>query len=225
MKLVDVFLDPSKHFAAEKEKPTFLVPLLVFMALSVAMVLAYHLRVDPAWFADFQLSVAGAEMTEAEKAQAKQFMPGARTAGYIGAVVSLIAVPLMFTIFALYYFLAGKIAGAAVSFKHGLSLAAWGSMPTALTLIVATVGALTMAPQTSQFSLMLTNVDPLLVQLPMDHALSSLAKNFNLLGFWAIAITALGWKTFTRSGWGAAVFVAALPSVLIYGIWLLIALL
>ena len=52
MKLVDIFLDPAKVFAAEKEKPTFLVPVLVFIGLSVAMVLAYHLRVDPAWFAD-----------------------------------------------------------------------------------------------------------------------------------------------------------------------------
>jgi len=225
MQLVDIFLDPAKVFAAEKEKPTFLVPVLVFIGLSVAMVLAYHLRVDPAWFADFQLSVAGAEMTDAEKAQAKQFMPGARMAGYIGAAISAIVVPLMFSITALYYLLAGKIAGAPVSFKHGLSLAAWSAMPTALTLVVATVGALTMAPQTPQFSLMLTNVDPLLVQLPMDHALSTLAKNFNLLGLWALALGAVGWKTFTRSGWGSAVFVAALPSVLIYGIWLLIALL
>lgn len=225
MQLVDIFLDPAKVFAAEKDKPTFLVPTAVFIVLSVAMILAYHLRVDPAWFSDFQLSMAGTEMTDAEKAQAKQFMPGARTSGYIGAAFSVVLVPLMFAIFGLYYFLAGKIAGAGLSFKHGLSLASWSALPTALTLVVATVGALTMAPQTPQYSLMLTHVDPLLVQLPMDHAFGTLAKNFNLLGLWAIALSALGWKVFTRSGWGAAVFVAALPSVLIYGIWLLIALL
>lgn len=225
MQLVDIFLDPAKVFAAEKDKPTFLLPTAVFIVLSVAMVLSYHLRVDPAWFSDFQLSVAGAEMTAAEKAQAKQFMPGARTAGYIGAAISVVFVPLMFSVFGLYYFLAGKIAGAGLSFKHGLSLASWSALPTALTLVVATVGALTMAPQTPQYSLMLTHVDPLLVQLPLDHAFGTLAKNFNLLGLWGIALGALGWKVFTRSGWGAAVFVAALPSVLIYGIWLLVALL
>ncbi|MGL6290465.1 MAG: YIP1 family protein [Silanimonas sp.] len=225
MQLVDIFLDPAKVFAAEKEKPTFLVPTAVFIVLSAAMILAYHLRVDPAWFADFQLSVAGAEMTDAEKAQAKQFMPGARMAGYIGAAFTAVVIPIMFAISALYYFLAGKIAGAGLSFKHGLSLASWSALPIALTTIVAIVGALTMAPQTAQYSLMLTHVDPLLVQLPIDHALSSLAKSFNLLSFWAIGLAALGWKVFTRSGWGAAIFVAALPSVLIYGIWLLIALL
>lgn len=224
MKLVDIFLDPAKVFAAEKDKPTFLLPTAIFVALMVAMTLAYHLRVDPAWFTDFQLSMAGTEMTEAEKAQAKQFMPGARTAGYIGAAATVVIIPIMFSIFALYYLLAGKIAGAAISFKHGLSLASWSSIPTVLTMIVAIVGALTMAPQTPQYSLMLTHVDPLLVQLPFDHALSAIAKSFNLLGLWAIALGAIGWKVFARSGWGSAVFVAALPTVLIYGIWLLFAL-
>jgi hypothetical protein len=87
------------------------------------------------------------------------------------------------------------------------------------------IGALTMAPQTPLHSISLTRIDPLLVQLPFDHALSTLAKGFDLLSLWAIALGAIGWKAFTRSGWGSAVVVAALPSVLIYGIWLLIALL
>ena len=225
MKLVDVFLDPAKLFAEEKDKPTFLLPLAIFIAVSVAMMLAYFLRVDPAWFGDFVLTQAGREMTAAEIAQAKQFMPSARTQGYIGAASMLVIIPLMYAIFALYYFLAGKIAGAGLSYKHGLSLAAWGAMPGVLTALVGIVGALTMAPQTPQHSLMLTHVDPLLVQLPFDHDLSSLAKGFNLLTFWQIAVGAIGWKAFTKSGWGSAVFVAALPSVLIYGIWLLIALL
>lgn len=225
MQLIDIYLDPAKAFAAEKEKPSFLVPMAVFVLLSAAMILAYFLRVDAAWFQDFQLTMSGQEMTAAEIAQAKQFMPSARTQGYIGAASTVVFVPILFAIFGLYYFLAGKIAGAGLSFKHGLSLASWAAMPSALGLVVGTVGALTMAAQTPQHSLMLTHVDPLLVQLPFDHALSSLAKGFDLLALWSIALGAIGWRAFTRSGWGSAVFIAALPSLLIYGVWLLIALL
>jgi hypothetical protein len=61
------------------------------------------------------------------------------------------------------------------------------------------------------------NVDPLLVQLPMDHDWSRLAKSFSLLNFWAWFLAALGWRTWYRTGWGQAVFVAVLPSVVIYG--------
>ncbi|WP_397572473.1 YIP1 family protein [Silanimonas sp.] len=225
MKLVDIFLDPAKVFTAEKDKPTFLLPMAIMVVLSVAMILAYYLRVDSVWFQDFSLTMMGQEMTPAEIAQAKQFMPGAKVQGYIGAAGTLIFVPIVYAVFALYYFLAGKIAGAGLSYKHSLSLTTWAAMPTALGALIGTIGALTMEPQTPLHAISLTRIDPLLVQLPFDHDLSTLAKGFDLLGFWAIALGAIGWKTFTRSGWGSAVFVAALPSVLIYGIWLLIALL
>jgi hypothetical protein len=225
MKLVDIFLDPAKVFTAEKDKPTFLLPMAIMVALSVAMILAYYLRVDPVWFQDFSLTMMGQEMTPAEIAQAKQFMPGAKVQGYIGAAGTLIFVPIVYAVFALYYFLAGKIAGAGLSYKHSLSLTTWAAMPTALGALIGTIGALTMEPQTPLHAISLTRIDPLLVQLPFDHDLSTLAKGFDLLGLWALALGAIGWKTFTRSGWGSAVFVAALPSVLIYGIWLLIALL
>jgi hypothetical protein len=225
MKLVDIFLDPAKVFTAEKDKPTFLLPMAIMVALSVAMILAYYLRVDPVWFQDFSLTMMGQEMTPAEIAQAKQFMPGAKVQGYIGAGGTLIFVPIVYAVFALYYFLAGKIAGAGLSYKHSLSLTTWAAMPTALGALIGTIGALTMAPQTPLHAISLTRIDPLLLQLPFDHDLSTLAKGFDLLGLWAIALGAIGWKTFTRSGWGSAVFVAALPSVLIYGIWLLIAVL
>ena len=225
MKLVDIYLEPAKVFAAEKDAPTFLLPMALFVAITAAMLLAYFFRVDGAWFVDFTLSSAGREMTAAEIAQAKQFMPEAKTQGYIGAASAAVFVPVMFCVMALYYFLAGKVAGVAMTYRQGLSLATWSAMPGLLGLLVGTIGALTMAPQTPQHSLMLTHVDPLLVQLPFDHALSSLAKNFDLLALWSIALAALGWRQHSRGGWGGAVTVAVLPSVVIYAVWLAFALL
>jgi len=220
MSLVDVFLEPTRHFEAQRERPTVLLPLALFVLAVAGFTLAYFLRVDPDWYADFALTMAGREMTAAEIAQAKQFMPSARVQGYIGAVVLAIVLPLMFALFALYYFLAGKVAGAALSFKHAFALVVWASLPGLLGYVVGLVGAFTMAPQTPQHALMLTHVDPLLVQLPFDHAFSSLAKQFDLLALWSIGLTALGWKVMTRGGWGGALFVALLPNVLIYGAWL-----
>jgi len=225
MLLLDIFLDPGKVFIALKERPTFLVPLLVFVAVLVASTLAYFLRVDPVWYADHVLAMAGTEMTTAEIAQAKQFMPSAPVQGYIGTAVAAIATPLLFALFAVYYLLAGKVAGAAVTFKHAMALSTWASMPTVLGIAVMLVGALLMAPQTAQNTLMLTNVDPLLVQLPYDSAFSGLAKGFSLITFWVIGLTALGWKTFTGSGWKSALLVAVLPTLVFYGGWLAFALL
>lgn len=221
--LLNIYLDPAKVFAELKEKPSFWQPLLMMIAANVALMLAYHFSVDPDWFLDHTLAMSGREMSAAEIAQAKQFMPGARTAGYIGAAAIPIFMPIVFALLSVYYLLAGKITGAGLSYRQCFALAIWSSMPMLISALVALVGVAMMTPQTGIEALKLTNVDPLLVQLPFDHAFSSLAKNFDLLGLWGIFLLALGWKTFGRTGWTQAVIVAALPTVVIYGSWALIA--
>ncbi|MGY0617938.1 YIP1 family protein [Lysobacter sp. A378] len=211
--LIDIFLQPSKVFADLREKPTFLLPLLVIAVLSAAMTLAYFLRVDPDWYLD-QATLA---MSAGDAAQAREMMPGARTMGYIGAISSPLVIVVIMALTSLYYLLAGKVTGNAVSFKHGMSLASWASMPAVLGTLVALIGALMMDPQTSLESLMLANVDPLLVQLPADSPWSALARSFSLLVFWSLFLTALGWRIWGKTSWLQAIVVAALPSVLIYG--------
>ena len=88
---------------------------------------------------------------------------------------------------------------------------------------VALVGVLTMTPQTPLESLMLAHVDPLLVELPLDHEWSGLAKGFSLLTFWTWFLLALGWRTWTRAGWVQAAIVAILPSAVVFGIMALFA--
>lgn len=215
--VVDIFLEPGKVFTALKDKPTFWVPLLISVVLVIAMTLMYFNKVDGDWFTDHQLTASGKEMSASEMAQAKAMMPSARTMGFIGATAGSVVLLIMMSVVALYYMLAGKITGMSLSFRHGLSLTSWSAMPNALGMIVAIVGVLMMTPQTALESLMLTNLDPLLVQLPPDHAWSSFAKQFSLLSFWSIYLGALGWRTWGKTRWGQAITVAAIPSVLIYG--------
>ena len=50
--IVDIFLQPGRVFADQKERPTFLVPLLIVSAFAAAFTLAYFLSVDPIWYLD-----------------------------------------------------------------------------------------------------------------------------------------------------------------------------
>lgn len=220
--LVDIFLQPGRVFAAQRERPTFLVPLLVLAALTAAMTLAYFLRVDPSWYAEHMLDNSGRELTAAQAEQMRASMPGTRTMGVIGAVTGGIAIAVMTAITALYVWAAAKVTGRPLGFRHGMSLSAWSAMPMVLGLLVAIVGALTMAPQTGIESLMLTNVDPLLVDLPADHRWNRLAQGFNLLTFWSIFLFALGWRTWTRASWLQSVVVALIPTLIMLGILLLL---
>lgn len=216
--LVDIYLQPSKVFAELKEKPTFWLPLILVAVASVAMVLMYYMKVDGQWYIDHMMLAMGSDRSAAELEQIRKSMPGAQTMGYFGALSAVIGLVIVSLLYALYFMLAGKIAGVATSFKHGLSLTCWSNMPTLLGAIVAIIGVLMMTPQTTIESLMLANIDPLLVQLPVDNPWSALAKSFSLLSIWVWFLLALGWRTWTRSGWLQAIIVAILPSVVIYGV-------
>jgi hypothetical protein len=215
--LINIFLEPGKVFAELKEKPTFLLPMALMIVLSAVMVLMYFNKVDGDWFSDHQLAMSGKEMSAMEIEQAKKMMPSAPIMGVFGAVFGSIVITLIMLVMAFYYWLAGRISSVPVSFKHGLSLVSWSGVPSLLGLVVAIVGVVMMEPQTGLESLALTRIDPLLVQLPFDHAWSSFAKNVDLLSLWSIFLSALGWHIWGKTSWAQAIAVAATPYVLIFG--------
>jgi hypothetical protein len=226
--LINIFLEPAKVFADLREKPTFWVPMLLLAVLTAVSTLLYFLNVDPAWFAEYQsaqMLLQNPEMTSAELAQMQSIMPGARAMGWFAAVGALLVIVVVFLVYGVYYLLAGKITGQPVGFRHGLALVSWSSMPMVLGSLVVIGAVLTSSPQASLESMQLTNIDPLLVQLPMDHDWSMLARSFSLLNFWVWFLAALGWKTWFRTGWGQALVVVLLPSIVIYGVMALFAIL
>ena len=223
--LINIFLEPGKVFAALKDKPTFLVPTLLAAVLTALAATLYFLNVDADWFANQQLQAMAGDMSKAELEQVGQMMPGARTMAWFTAPMVLLTVALSYVVFAFYYWLAGKVTGNAMSFRQGLALVSWAGMPMVIGAVIALVAVFTSSPQSSFESMQLLNVDPLLVQLPVDHDWSRLAKSFSLLNLWVWFLGALGWKTWFRTGWGQALSVVLRPSLLIYGGMALFALL
>lgn len=215
--LIDIFLEPAKAWDQLKERPTFLVPALLVAGASALAAVLYFLHVDPVWFADYQIQAVGKDMSASEIAQMQKFMPGARTLAWITAATALLSFAVIYAVMALYYLLAGKVGGHAVNFRRGLALATWSSMPMLVIAVVSIIGTYTSSPQTSYESLQMLSIDPLLVQLPMDHDWSTLAKSCSLINIWTSFLAALGWKTWFRTGWGQALFVVLLPLVVIFG--------
>ncbi len=215
--LINIFLEPGKVFAELKTKPTFLVPALLVAVLTALAASVYFLTVDADWFANQQIQAIGAEMSKAEIDQVRKVMPGARTMVWITAPMVLLTVAITYAVFAFYYWLAGKVTGNPLNYRQGLSLAAWSGMPMVIGAVVALIAVYTSSPQSSFESMQLFNIDPLFVQLPMDHDWSRVAKSFSLLSLWTWFLAALGWKTWFRTGWGQALAVVLLPPVLIYG--------
>src|SRR5690606_40128870 len=97
---------------------------------------------------------------------------------WISTPIGLISVVVISLIMALYYLLAGKVTGTGISYRRGLCLTAWSALPSLLGVVAGLVAMYAGSNQVAFESLQMLNIDPLFVQLPLDHDWSKLAKGF-----------------------------------------------
>ena len=215
--LLDIFLQPGAVLARQYEKPNGWLPMLLMAAAAAAFSYLYFSAVDVGWFFRHSAELGGQELSTAEAAAMDRSADNPAFV-WTSAIGSLLGVMVYLLLWAVYFLLAGKLTGLAVSFKQGLGLSGWASMPSLIGTLLALYGTIGMAPQTFIGDLALTSLDPMLLQLPPESPWKSFATSFNFLNLWVIGLAALGWKLWTRdTGWTKPVVVAALPLVLIHG--------
>ena len=215
--LTDIFLQPGPVLLRQYEKPSGWLPVVLLSVVGTLFVYLYFSKVDPEFFIRTTIERAGDELTQ-QRADAIA-AAGGSSARFLwpNTIFRALFYVLMTCGLALYFLLAGKVTGLAVGFKQGLALAGWSSMPGILASLLGIYGTLSMTPQTFINALSYTTFDPMLVQLAPDSPWKSLAGSFSFLTLWSIGLAALGWKLWSRGGWGAAISIAALPFALIYG--------
>ncbi|GAB3249537.1 YIP1 family protein [Chitinimonas naiadis] len=218
MQLITAFTEPSKLFTELKQKPNFLLPLLLTLVTLVVLWLLYYQRVDGAWLIDQMAASAGSPAKEQAMRKALSIDMLKWSTLIAGPVVLVV----IYLISALYYKLVGKMCGIEQSYKAWLSFTSWAAIPALLAMLVGLIQVFIASPQTAPADIMLTHLDPLFVSLPVAHPWKGWLSSFDLLNFWSIGLAAIGWRTWGDKDWGQAITVAALPSVVIYGIWALI---
>jgi hypothetical protein len=216
--LIDIFLQPSRVLGRLKDQPNYLLPLVLLVGLTAVSSYLYFDRVDAVWWIERSVVASGQDVSDKELQAIRSNGPGSGILKWTGSIGGSVGVLVSLLAFGLYYFLAGKVTGLALSYKQGLALAAWSSMPNLISAGLLLVGVPSMTPQTPLESLMLTSVDPMLVQLPLESPWKGLFTSASFLMFWTIWLAALGWKLWSQADkWIGAVVIAALPTTLIYG--------
>ena len=216
--LLDIFLQPSRAYTDLRERPTWLLPLALLLLLSAILPVLYFHNVDGAWYVQHMAAEAGKDMSPAEVEKLQAMMPAVGRMGVMGAISAVLLGGIVVCLLAVYLMLAGKVTGGTMDFRRGMSLATWSKMPMLLGLLVALIGAARMDPQSTMESLMLTNVDPLLVHLPDANRWAPLARGTSLLDLWVFFLLALGWRVFNRASWLQSAIVALLPSLVFYAV-------
>lgn len=224
--LIDIFLQPTPVLQRLQEKPTWLLPLVLLCITSMVGTFLYFSAVDADWFLERSVLQSNPDISEAQlKAIRDSNSDGGflRWSATLGAAVGLLVVLLAY---GGYFWFAGKLTALTLSYKQGLALATWSSMPTLINSILIIIGTIGMDPQTPLESLSITTLDPLLIQLDADSPWKSLATSLTFLAIWTVWLGAIGWKSWTRAErWSTPLIVAAAPSVGIFGFMVIKALL
>jgi hypothetical protein len=223
-----LIFEPGKAFAELDAKPRFWWPLLVLAISNAALTYWFMTFVDIEWLTDQTLRAGtfGANMTDEEITRmARDAAAQGSSRAVLYTLGTLLVMPVVMMISALYYLLAAKVTGVERGFRHWMTLACWASLPSALAVVPAALVMLSATSnQIGQESLQPLSLNELFFKRERGAPGYGLLSNINLFQFASLYLAAAGLKTWSRRTWLYGIIVSALPFVLIYGIWALFAL-
>lgn len=215
-----LFFEPKAAFESLKESSKPWLPLALIMLSTMALFYWYYATVDFAWLIDHTLS-AKPDMKPEEKEMVMSMLTKDRMMmTTLGGV--LIATPIVFALYALYYLLASKVMGSTISYGKWFSFAVWVSVPTLLSAPLMALQIMTGKGQIAMESLNMLSLNFLITNLPADHAWAGLMNNLSLTTFWTMFLTFVGLRVWTGRGTTSCAIATALPYLVIYGIWVAI---
>jgi len=221
----NIFVAPSEAFAAIKERPRVLLPILLLVLFYSAISLVYMTSVDLPWFMEQQLTASGAEMTEAQREQALRVaenLPGVAL-GAIGAVTSSIAILLYIFIIALYYTGVSFVTHDGIKLKQWFALICWCTLPVLLGLTASLVNIVF---GDARFMLQ-DDINPLAfgnllgIDIESPTVLQRSMLGIDLTSLWALVLMVLSYQAWTQRSLVKTLAVVLGPVVVIVAITLL----
>lgn len=207
--------DPVGTFLELKDAGirTALVPLFIQIITTGVLLLIYYQWVNFDWLLT-QLA-KGMSPTEGKVLVKILTRATLSTSSMLG---SALIIPLVTLIFALYFFLFGKIYNIDKRYSQWFVFFTWASMPTVLTLPLGLFAMLM-----SDGRLMTDQINPLalnvLLDLDDDSSWRTLASSVTVLLIMSNALTIIGFRTWTGFSWLRSFVVSMLPFAVIYAPW------
>lgn len=215
--LFRMLYEPDKAFAALREKSHAWLPLAALMTGTAAMLYWYFQTVDFAWLAD-QTIAAKPGMSEEEREAARAVMtPAVMRWSAIGSAV--VAIPVVYALYALYYLLAAKFIGSDISYGKWFALAAWASLPRLLVLPLMATQIISSDGRVTMEELSMVTLNFLVFQLPVSHPWAGLANNIDLALLWSVVLTVIGLRVWTGRRLASCITIGVLPVAVVVGLW------
>lgn len=219
--LITMFYEPTKTFAALEPRKAAWLPTVLLMLSTSALMLWYFSVVDFAWLME-QMFATIKNAEEREKAMSMMTLQMMKFSTLASAVIGL---PIMLALTGVYFMIAGKVMSKEFSFGSGFSLAAWGSVPSLLTLPLGAMQMLLASNGQLSFSdLNPTSLNTLFFQYELNHPLAGLLDSVSVSSVWTAILLVIGFQVWAKVARATAIKVVLIPYVTIYGIWIAFAL-
>ncbi|MED5514924.1 MULTISPECIES: YIP1 family protein [unclassified Pseudoalteromonas] len=226
--LVDIFISPSRAFNGLKEaKGWSFVAFILLAGILAASMFAFYNKADPQFLIDQQVAAASVDATIAEQKMIRQSMEQTIDMqvwfAMFGGIIGLAVINALMAGY--YLFVSKQDPEANYGYGAWYGFGVWTMMP----MIISSLGLLilVLTASTDQISQTLFNyasINQLLIGLEIGHPFYTLLESLNIFSIWGIFIAAIGLKSWTNFTFNKALLFAALPSIVIYGIWTVIAL-
>jgi Yip1-like protein len=216
---------PTSAFAELRERPRFWFPLLLLVGSTAALMYWYYSVVDIEWFKDafYGNNSQIQALPEADRARALG-MVGRGMLLWGSVIGTLVALPCVFLLTALYFLLAAKVTKLPQGYKHWLALTCWTSLPIILNTVVGAIFML--MSDTTQISpnvLQPLSVNELLLHRPLGSPGQAMLSSLSIPAVLSSILAVIGVHTWSQRSWAFSTIVALLPVVLFYGIWAIFA--
>ncbi|MBE0377456.1 MULTISPECIES: YIP1 family protein [Pseudoalteromonas] len=226
---VDIFISPSKAFNGLKDARGW--SWLAFTLIAAALVIStyvFYSHADTQFILEEQIAAASVDATIGEQKMIRQSMEQSIDNqvwfAIGGGIFGLIIIN---ALLAGYYLLVSKQdPDAEYGYGAWYGFGFWAMMP----MVISSLGiiALVFTATTNELSVRLfsyASINQLLLGLELGHPFYTMMESLNIFSIWGIALAAIGLKCWTNFSLNKAILFAALPSVVIYVIWTIIALL
>jgi len=223
--MVDIVAAPGKALDEIKLHTSWLWwPLLITMLLASGLMLYYYNWVDFPWLIEETIRQLPAE-DRAEAADVIRNFMSVGTSSWTTVIAIVVMSLIIYTIQATYLHLANKLTtGAEIGFGQWFSLSVW-------TAFVGVFGALAAfvvifmadSNQLAAEKLQVLSLNSLLVHAIAGDPLYTWASSISLVNIWTIVLISIGYARWTGAEIVKSSIIAALPWVLIFGVWGLMA--
>lgn len=202
-RLIGVLVSPGKTFRSIAERPTWLVPFLVLMALSLGVGGLLMSRVDPGEMVRYQLEKFGDRLPpeQVEKAveDAENMTPARRL---LQTAIGLPVAALLYAALAGVFLVIFKVLGSQMTFKQSLSTYLYGLVPIGVVSTLINLPLMlareSITPEEAMGGGVLVASPAILASEETSAVIRSLLGSLNFFTLWTLVLLAIGYRIVAR---------------------------